>query len=658
MDRERNRQRDPLNLLGPRPSKHPALWPALIAVAYTVWFWPIGSLSPTAGLDPSWAAGLAMAAVKHMQFGPQVLFTYGPFGYLAHPVLYYSRTGGPAVAFALLAEATALFVVARALLRSLHPVPALAALWVLCAICLRYLAEVDNAELLAAAVAVLALEWLYQVASPRRDRLELLVLSAVAAGLLLVKFSAGLDALAAVGIVALLRVCTRLSKPGRDLPGAAAIAACGGGTALAAVLLLWVLAHQHLGNLASFLRGSLQLSSGYASAMSLQTPHPLIEYGGTLAFVASALVGAYWAGRTRGRGAERFGVPAVLLVAGLGLFKEGWVRPDGHQLVFFCGALVLLSAVLPHVRLWQGLCLAAACVAATAAIGHVPPRTVAAHDGPGLAARITWEVLSGGQRHGVQAQARAGLQAEYASQGLTPAQVSVLSGRSVHIDPWEASVAWAYPGIRWDPAPVFQSYAAYTTSLDRLNASFLDSPRAPEFILRQNAAIDGRDSRWESPGYMVAMACHYEQVSAGTWQVLQRVPDRCGGPSPAGSTRVAFGQEVEVPAAPPGTLLVARFRFPLPLRDRLDALVVHLPQFDVTTRSGIPVRFLPSTAGAWHLMSVPPCFDWARSLFGPFVQPSFAFAEGYPPTVPSGATIGVQFAAIPFTCPSAGAGAP
>ena len=48
--------------------------------------------------------------------------------------------------------------------------------------------------------------------------------------------------------------------------------------------------------------------------------------------------------------------------------------------------------------------------------------------------------------------------------------VARMEGRTVHIDPWRADVATAYPGIRWRPMPVYQSYSAYTAGLDELDA--------------------------------------------------------------------------------------------------------------------------------------------------------------------------------------------
>ena len=53
--------------------------------------WPgtRATLAPTAGLDPSWQAALAMAAHHRLDFGTDIIWTYGPFGFLVSRSLYY-----------------------------------------------------------------------------------------------------------------------------------------------------------------------------------------------------------------------------------------------------------------------------------------------------------------------------------------------------------------------------------------------------------------------------------------------------------------------------------------------------------------------------------------------------------------------------------------
>ena len=46
---------------------------------------------PSVGLDPSWKIGLRIASIEKMQFGKEIVFTYGSLGFLYLPVFsHYS----------------------------------------------------------------------------------------------------------------------------------------------------------------------------------------------------------------------------------------------------------------------------------------------------------------------------------------------------------------------------------------------------------------------------------------------------------------------------------------------------------------------------------------------------------------------------------------
>ncbi len=57
----------------------------LVAVAT----WGIAFRYPAPGLDPGWGAGLYMAAHDGLDWGTEVVFTYGPLGFLFDPVNWY-----------------------------------------------------------------------------------------------------------------------------------------------------------------------------------------------------------------------------------------------------------------------------------------------------------------------------------------------------------------------------------------------------------------------------------------------------------------------------------------------------------------------------------------------------------------------------------------
>ena len=47
-------------------------------------------------------------------------------------------------------------------------------------------------------------------------------------------------------------------------------------------------------------------------------------------------------------------------------------------------------------------------------------------------------------------------------------------------------------------------------------------------------------------------------MSSDLWQLLERVPDRCGEPREIGSVDAAYGEQVDVPEPGPGEVVFAR----------------------------------------------------------------------------------------------------
>ena len=94
--------------------------------------------------------------------------------------------------------------------------------------------------------------------------------------------------------------------------------------------------------------------------------------------------------------------------------------------------------------------------------------------------------------------------------------LSLMRGKTVYVSPWEETVIWSHPHIRFDPLPVVQDYSAYTPTLDQLDARFLVSVQAPQYILRQPTdALDGRNPIFEPPATQLAIECRYREVAAG-----------------------------------------------------------------------------------------------------------------------------------------------
>ena len=76
---------------GVRTRLRSAPW-SVVGVAFVLLLltWPALNLAPRFGLDASWQAALHLAAHTDLAWGRDVMFTYGPLGFLQEPALYDS----------------------------------------------------------------------------------------------------------------------------------------------------------------------------------------------------------------------------------------------------------------------------------------------------------------------------------------------------------------------------------------------------------------------------------------------------------------------------------------------------------------------------------------------------------------------------------------
>lgn len=572
-----------------------------ISSIISVLAWPIGIRGAEIGVDASWIAGLHLAARDHLPFGTGVVFTYGPLGFLGFPQPYFGATS--AIAGVVLA---AIIVLTLAMMfANLRPAfgPWLAAVLVYLTVRAFEWLGATPWDLTVTA-SVLAGLWLLrlQAEDGRRRAAPLIVLCALAGVSLLAKVNDGLLNIAVATMVSI--ALARRSMWRTDL--AVAMGAIGAGLVGA-----WLVAGQSPADLWPYLVASASVVAGYSAAMALDQG-PTAAWLLPLYLLAAGSV--LWLGFRSSSGwprRSRLAVILVLLVVLFGTFKEAFVRMDHFTLGF--AMLVTLVAALP-VRadraVWGAGYVGVLC--AFIAVCQVFPWPIV-DPGPRFAiVRAQVGILrSPDVRIVLPGVTAAAMREKY---GIADRAIALLRGQTVHIEPWEAGVAFAYPEITWRPIPVFQAFQAYTPALDQLGASFLASDRAPERILRLPAGrLDARNPWFDAPATKIEMICRYAPLAASSnWQVLGRVPDRCGEAELIETVVANVGQVIDVPNDPrPDRMIVARISLPAAsplqlLRDvALRSPVWHIQLDDQN------YRFIVGSAPGPLLLSAPATLGYA-----------------------------------------------
>lgn len=511
-------------------------WIATVAVALLTW--PTGIGLPGASLDFSWIAGLYMAVNEGRHFGSEIVFTYGPLGFLSWPVLWVGSLAIVAFLYTIVIYISFVAALTWSLGRTVGLV---AGAFIAFAVSTAFDFLDELPLLLAVGVCFIAL---------REDRPERgMTVLVYGGGLLcavepLVKLSIGPP-------TALILVLAMIGARADRRQWAGFL-----GTGVIGFFALWFTAGQGFGNLWDYADNGVQIIKGYGEAMG---------YDGAETWEAVALVVfsiALIAGIHRARFRDvraRWFATAITAAVVYSVFKYGTTQfaKSGAPVVAMSSLLaVFMMAPWPRRR-------ARTFVFATVIFGGIIVHAFAVPASLDVISRLetlkkSVEVsIRPGLRHQEMAQARESLQSTLA---VPPPVLEALAGKTVAIEPWEITVAWAYE-LDWKPLPVFQNYQDYTQKLDRLNAAAAeDAADGPQVLLRQMPAgtvVTGgrpgffdRQPAWDPPEQSLADFCNFvPTLTEAAWQVLSRIPDRCDEPKLATSVTVDPGQTFPIPQA-------------------------------------------------------------------------------------------------------------
>ncbi len=578
--------RSPTRRLGPTLLGSSWVWGALVVVLG----WRVSLAGPQAGFDPSWNTGLYMAAHEHLQFGRQIMYTYGPLGFLDFPLLAYPGLFRLACLYTLIVDLTLLTVLISALKRTVgHVVPAAAVSVLLFSV------PMDPTIVIVAVGSIGALQ---EPPTSRRGYLLAAAAGAITGLEILVKFNTGVT----VGAMSLVTV---LALPGKLRTASAYVA-----SAVVVFLVLWVVSAQNLGNLWAFFHTSLSVVSGYSQALGTELPGEQWQYWPALLLGVLGVFAALRSGGPDER-PRRTGLVIVWCVLFYLEFKEGFVRHDDHSFAFFA---TLLGAFVGFrwrpgrrdlgVVTWLVFVLAYFAVTTIDPIGLIHVRSSVRRFYDDARVIKSPSALSGD----VQA-ARRALAASY---GFDRRDEALVSGQRVDVEPWEDSLAWAF-SLDWSPAPEFQPFTAYTTLLDSANARAFSAPDGPERIAAQTPRThDGRYPGFDAPAATRAILCHFVPLRVTSqWEILGRVPNRCGPARPLSTARAPLGAPVAVPRPPrPNELVFVRVDgVQVAGLEAVQAALFKSRKRHITLARRT-YRLVPGTAGDGLLISAPRSADY------------------------------------------------
>lgn len=518
---------EPVSSASPTIADRAARGAYFVLLFLAIFTYPNG---PTLELDASWRMVLTEGLVRGWQFGRDLVFTYGPLGFLMGntysgvalwPFVVWQAAMSAAFALVIYRQGLRLTGYARAfywggtILFSVAYVDALIMVVMLTVSCelVRLAGRPDT-------------YWKWCI----------LVLLAVLSA---VKFTNLLAAMFVVAVVSGLELWQRR-------PGAAARLAFGFGGLF---FLLWILCRQNPTLFPDYVRLSLEISSGYEQTMGLPTPAaPFWK-----ALVVFALLAGYglWHWLAQADRARGF---AGALVVGAFTFlnwKHGFVRADGHMIGFFIVALVPILAFPTLLdepargRRFFRWAFAGAGLLCIIGLQEALPGTV----------RGALTLLQDKVWHNAQCSLDFANYRHYFRDRLRvirgdydlPLTRAIIGQRSVDVFGHLQAIA-IVNRFNYTPRPVIQSYSAYTPRLAQLNADFYASDRAPEFVLFRLETIDERYLTLDDSRALYVLLHRYDYIHTEKgFQLWRRRP----GAFDAAATAPRLLRRVELPLGQP-----------------------------------------------------------------------------------------------------------
>jgi hypothetical protein len=547
------------------------------------------------GMDNAWSLVRHMAFIRHWQFGKDIVFTYGPWGFLASG--YYPPTY-PVAVIAWIILSLVFLCAGWRLACHLSGNRLVAGLWLVGFTAAASIPAGDdfNARLVAWVLLLLFLHFFVEecVFTPIQ---ALLVMSL--GWLSLVKFTGLVESVMVVAVIAADNIFRH-----RRLPWIVPLW-------MASLVCFWVAARQHLSSLGPFLCNSWRITSGYTEAVMLTGQ---MEARNAVCFLLIAALLCALTGRVAW---ARHRFLGALPLAGLGtilfiVFKLGYVRNDRHEIASPM-ALVLISLVCLAVA-WSGgkraagaaLCLLiASTLFASSVFNYWLP-------GNGL-----WKQLAGTFRIYNLFAPVAGPFTGYLRSDY---EKNLASERKAHPLPpiegdtdlysYDQTVLFAH-ALPYQPRPIIQSYSAYTPELAAMNAAHLRTARAASNILFAIQPLDGDfpslDDGLSWPELLTLYDIKGRSDDGGRFLLLSRAASaREFHLTPLQNTSARFGEPVTLPAATSGPIWVE-----IEIKKSLAGTVVSAlykpPELMLTVslqdRTSHRFRLIPGMAGGGFLLS-------------------------------------------------------
>ncbi|TAE57892.1 MAG: hypothetical protein EAZ87_15485 [Nostocales cyanobacterium] len=489
------------------------LW-FLLTIYFFIIFLPLPSGIIT-GLDPSWQYVISYASLEKLTYGKDIIFTYGPLGYLIHGAVIGDNFGSIMLFVALIHVIFFVFITIE--LIKLYKLKNWWKLYILIFYSFIFYLLGAGTDYTILFIFLVILPYEKHFHKKYSFILYSLILGIISGFCLTTKFSLGICTTGAGILYFTGNILGNLKNNYHQKN----TNKCLYQLVIFIISSLWTtsiildgLSKNHA-SLFDYLKNSLAISSGYSSAMSLVGSKLELAY----ALVQLVLVLTLLIITTKNK-PNSLGYNLSLAFVLWITFKHGFIRQDlPHVVLFvkFTPLLVYLSlrneininkkSLVEHLlHFWLILTLSVYLLVPLPFVQNVPK----------LSSPISISSLT---NFSIKLNSILNLnkykeeiirlsQENLAEMKLTSDVINALQNKNVDIVPWEISLIPAN-NLTWKPRPIFQSYSAYTSYLDKLNSESILNNK-PDYIIYNFMSIDGRHPFFDEPQTFTNIFCNYQ----------------------------------------------------------------------------------------------------------------------------------------------------
>ncbi len=573
---------------------------SIIIIFSGIWSFPLLTMELITGYDSWWIIGLHLVKTQDLVWGNDVVWTYGPLGYLLYPINVDNELWEHTFFYSVISHSLFFLTAFFFVLKTNHPIRNA----IIFGIFSIYFMWIDLYYF--PWIGILLGFYLYLEYS--KNKFFLIPLAFSVAFLTFTKFDLG------VGSTSILVLsCIYLALRGRIKESIFCIVLYA-----TFLILIWQAVTNSLESFPSFITNSLDLATGFTSVMPLDN----LPFFLLLMAIPTLVLYILWMFNKNQDNRKHLKFLFISPITVFFFFKEGYMRFDLiHVLIFFLlAATFFLILAMINSRKTNKILLYSTygliivysfsslfiisewMIYQTDPDPTVSETLIVATKNLGLAYSAPYlhyvplqveYIINDEQFELNKAKQKQNLKNNFSP--LSPKTLDLLGNHTVDVIPFDIGLVYAYD-LNYQPRP-FMVSVGYTQNTDRMNAKHFTSASSPDYILFEKITLDYHYPLFDEPATFRTLLCHYHQVHLDGDRIVLEKNDRniCLSEKKISEQTVNFEQQVSVPTNTEGYLF-AKISIQQNFLGEIFDFLYKQPQVFIQINEENVYRFVTSTA--------------------------------------------------------------